>query len=189
VPNVPDCDLYLAHVLQEDQKKATVLRDLVEYCATKGQAIADSMGYIPLPTNIVEKIKAAAAEIGAAGPRYTCAADAHCVGRSGIVMSNHPFALAGSTESVSQPPRGGDYRVERGFRIVAIAAAFLLIALVGYIVWQIGRQALPAVRDYHIEFLTRTDWNVQEKYLEYCRRYGEPSTARWWRCWLAVSVD
>ena len=43
--------------------KAAVLRQLVEYCATKGQAIADSMGYIPLPANVVEKIKVAAAEI------------------------------------------------------------------------------------------------------------------------------
>jgi phosphate transport system permease protein len=78
-------------------------------------------------------------------------------------MTNHPFALAGTAESASQPPRAGDYLVDRMFRTVAVAAAFLLIALVGYIVWQIGRQALPAVRDYHIEFLTRTDWNVQEK--------------------------
>ena len=44
-------------------KKAAVLRQLVEYCATKGQAIADSMGYIPLPASVVEKIKVASAEI------------------------------------------------------------------------------------------------------------------------------
>jgi phosphate transport system substrate-binding protein len=48
---------------RQDQKKAAVLRDLVEYCASKGQAIADSMGYIPLPPSVVEKIKAASAEI------------------------------------------------------------------------------------------------------------------------------
>jgi phosphate transport system substrate-binding protein len=47
----------------QDQKKAAVLRGLVEYCASKGQAIADSMGYIPLPPGVVEKIKAASAEI------------------------------------------------------------------------------------------------------------------------------
>jgi phosphate transport system substrate-binding protein len=47
----------------QDPKKAAVLRQVVEYCATKGQAIADSMGYIPLPANIVEKIKVAASEI------------------------------------------------------------------------------------------------------------------------------
>ena len=48
---------------RQDEKKAAVLRQLVEYCATKGQTIADSMGYIPLPTNVAQKIKTATAEI------------------------------------------------------------------------------------------------------------------------------
>jgi phosphate transport system substrate-binding protein len=47
----------------QDPKKAAVLRQLVEYCASKGQSIADAMGYIPLPAAVVEKIKVAAAEI------------------------------------------------------------------------------------------------------------------------------
>ncbi|MGA8990548.1 MAG: phosphate ABC transporter substrate-binding protein PstS, partial [Rhodoplanes sp.] len=54
---------WLLFYKDQDDKKAAVLRQLVEYCATKGQAIADSMGYIPLPANVVERIKAAAAEI------------------------------------------------------------------------------------------------------------------------------
>ena len=54
---------WLMFYRSQDPKKAAVLRQLVEYCATKGQAIADSMGYIPLPANVVEKIKIAAAEI------------------------------------------------------------------------------------------------------------------------------
>lgn len=54
---------WLLFYKNQDDKKAAVLRQLVEYCATKGQAVADSMGYIPLPANVVEKIKAAAAEI------------------------------------------------------------------------------------------------------------------------------
>jgi len=54
---------WLMFYKKQDAKKATVLRQLVEYCASKGQAIADSMGYIPLPPSVVEKIKAASAEI------------------------------------------------------------------------------------------------------------------------------
>ena len=54
---------WLLFYKEQDDKKAEVLRHLVEYCATKGQAIADSMGYIPLPASVVEKIKAAAAAI------------------------------------------------------------------------------------------------------------------------------
>jgi len=78
------------------------------------------------------------------------------------VMSNHPFAIA-SHESVSQAPSGGEYLVDRAFRVFAVVAAFLLLLLVAYIVWKIGGQALPAIRDYHFEFLTSTSWNVQEK--------------------------
>lgn len=45
---------------KQDTKKAEWMRKLVDYCATTGQSIADSMGYIPLPPNVVEKIKTAA---------------------------------------------------------------------------------------------------------------------------------
>jgi phosphate transport system substrate-binding protein len=54
---------WLLFYKQQDAKKAAVLRQLVEYCATKGQTIADSMGYIPLPAGVVEKIKAATSAI------------------------------------------------------------------------------------------------------------------------------
>jgi phosphate transport system substrate-binding protein len=48
---------------KQDAKKAEWMRKLVDYCVTKGQAISDSMGYIPLPTSVVEKIKTASAQI------------------------------------------------------------------------------------------------------------------------------
>ncbi len=54
---------WLLFYKQQDPKKAEVLRRLVEYTSTKGQAIADSMGYIPLPPSVVERIKSAADEI------------------------------------------------------------------------------------------------------------------------------
>jgi len=41
---------------KHDAKKAEWMRKLVEYCVTKGQSISDSMGYIPLPTNVADKI-------------------------------------------------------------------------------------------------------------------------------------
>ena len=44
---------------KQDARKAEWMRKLVEYCVTTGQSIADSMGYIPLPANVVEKIKTA----------------------------------------------------------------------------------------------------------------------------------
>jgi hypothetical protein len=37
----------------QDDAKAKVLRELVEYGLTKGQAMAPKMGYIPLPENVI----------------------------------------------------------------------------------------------------------------------------------------
>ncbi len=47
----------------QDDKKAEVLRNLVEFCATDGQKVADSLGYVPLPANVVEKVLVAAKQI------------------------------------------------------------------------------------------------------------------------------
>jgi phosphate transport system substrate-binding protein len=48
---------------KQDPQKAEYLRKLVAYGMTEGQKIADSMGYIPLPPNVVEKVMAASAKI------------------------------------------------------------------------------------------------------------------------------
>mgnify|MGYP001766661999 FL=1 len=47
----------------QDDKKAAVLRDFVKYAATEGQKISTSMGYIPLPESVVEKVLAASQQI------------------------------------------------------------------------------------------------------------------------------
>ncbi|AFJ03380.1 Phosphate ABC transporter, periplasmic phosphate-binding protein PstS [Methylophaga frappieri] len=43
-----------------DDEKAKVMRDLIEYMVTTGQKSADSLGYIPLPENVIEKVRNAA---------------------------------------------------------------------------------------------------------------------------------
>jgi phosphate transport system substrate-binding protein len=48
---------------KQDPAKADVLRKLVDYSLTKGQAMADSMGYIPLPQPVIDKVKVAAQAI------------------------------------------------------------------------------------------------------------------------------
>lgn len=40
----------------QDDDKAAALRKLVKYCVEEGQAIADQMGYIPLPENVAAKV-------------------------------------------------------------------------------------------------------------------------------------
>ncbi len=54
---------WLLFYKQQDAKKAEILRKLIAYCATKGQATSDNLGYIPLPAAVVDKVKAAANEI------------------------------------------------------------------------------------------------------------------------------
>jgi phosphate transport system substrate-binding protein len=49
----------LVYKKYSDQKKHDALRELLEYCATEGQKDAESLGYIPLPPSVVEKVKAA----------------------------------------------------------------------------------------------------------------------------------
>ncbi len=48
---------------KQDPQKAKFLRELVDYELTEGQKISDSMGYIPLPASVIEKVKAASAKI------------------------------------------------------------------------------------------------------------------------------
>jgi phosphate transport system substrate-binding protein len=48
---------------KQDAEKAKYLRELVRYGLTEGQKSADKMGYIPLPSNVVEKVLAASAKI------------------------------------------------------------------------------------------------------------------------------
>jgi phosphate transport system substrate-binding protein len=43
--------------------KAKVIRDLVEYCVTEGQKSADALGYVPLPENVIAKVRNAAKTI------------------------------------------------------------------------------------------------------------------------------
>ncbi|WP_294540261.1 phosphate ABC transporter substrate-binding protein PstS [uncultured Rhodoblastus sp.] len=54
---------WLLAYLKQDPAKAEILRKLVAYGLTDGQKIADSMGYIPLPASVAEKVLTASAKI------------------------------------------------------------------------------------------------------------------------------
>lgn len=45
---------------EQDDEKAAVIRDFVEYAITEGQKSSDELGYIPLPENVVERVRNAA---------------------------------------------------------------------------------------------------------------------------------
>lgn len=46
-----------------DPNKAKAMRAMIEYGLTDGQKMAEAMGYIPLPANVVEQVRKAAANI------------------------------------------------------------------------------------------------------------------------------
>jgi phosphate transport system substrate-binding protein len=46
-----------------DPKMAEAIRDVVKYCLTEGQKVSDEMGYIPLPSQVVEVVAKAANNI------------------------------------------------------------------------------------------------------------------------------
>jgi phosphate transport system substrate-binding protein len=48
---------------EQDPAKAEVLRNLVEFGLTEGQKMAPELGYIPLPDNVIEKVREASAKI------------------------------------------------------------------------------------------------------------------------------
>lgn len=71
-----------------------------------------------------------------------------------------PFVLPDS-KSVSQPPSTLAYAVDRTFFYAAAAGALAIIALVIYILFEIGGQALPAIARSGASFLFNTQWDVQ----------------------------
>ena len=78
-------------------------------------------------------------------------------------MAANAFEGAAPPGAITHPPSSNEYLVDRGFRLLAVCGASLIILLVAYILWKIGGQALPAIYNYHLGFLTSTNWNVAEE--------------------------
>jgi phosphate transport system substrate-binding protein len=47
----------------DDPKKATALREVVQYCLTDGQKMSEKLGYIALPEHVVQAASKAAENI------------------------------------------------------------------------------------------------------------------------------
>jgi phosphate transport system permease protein len=75
-------------------------------------------------------------------------------------MATNPFGHVTSASAVSRPPSQTDYTRDGIFRSLAYACALGIILLVAYILWEIGRQAVPAMAAYGLGFITGTAWDV-----------------------------
>jgi phosphate transport system substrate-binding protein len=47
----------------DDPKMAEAIREVIKWCLTEGQKMSDAMGYIPLPSQVVEVVAKAANNI------------------------------------------------------------------------------------------------------------------------------
>ena len=95
-------------------------------------------------------------------------------------MAANAFEAAAPPGAITHPPSSNEYLVDRGFRFLAVCGASLIILLVAYILWKIGGQALPAIYNYHLGFLTSTNWNVQEARFGILPEIWALSTAPFW---------
>src|SRR5262245_105476 len=66
----------------------------------------------------------------------------------------------GRRGSVSGAPSAWDYLADRVFRDLAVAAIWLILFLLAFILWSIGGKALVAMHEYGVAFLVSTTWDV-----------------------------
>src|SRR5919197_957995 len=64
--------------------------------------------------------------------------------------------------SISRPPSTLDTFLDRSFRGLTFAFAWLTIMLMGYLLWRVGGNAAPAIHKYGLSFLTSTTWDVNK---------------------------
>jgi phosphate transport system permease protein len=76
-------------------------------------------------------------------------------------MNAFEQAIAG--EHISGPPSQTDYLLDRSFRGIATICAWLILIVVGLILWEIGAKAVPAISEYRLGFLTGTTWDVNKQ--------------------------
>ncbi len=78
-------------------------------------------------------------------------------------MAINPFEKTPSSSGISGPPSAGDYARDRGFRWIAQGSAWAILVLVVYLIWEIGGQAVPAVTNYGVSFITSSTWDVSNE--------------------------
>jgi phosphate transport system permease protein len=69
---------------------------------------------------------------------------------------------AGAVDSISQPPSTAEVVTDRLFRSGTRLAAWAAVGVVFYVVWNITRQALPAMQAYGAGFLVSTVWDANK---------------------------
>ncbi len=77
-------------------------------------------------------------------------------------MSTRLFEQAGNAASITRPPTLTERFSDGVFRMLAYSCAMLIIVLVAFILWEVGRKAAPAIDAYGLGFWTGTTWDVNK---------------------------
>ncbi len=75
-------------------------------------------------------------------------------------MADNSFSGTASAGTISGPPSRFDYWGDSVFRKIGTSSAVLIVFLLLYILWEIGRFALPAMSEYGFGFIAGTTWDV-----------------------------
>ena len=75
-------------------------------------------------------------------------------------MASNSFKITASASTVSGPPSAREFLADSVFRAVALTCASLIILLLLFILWEVGGQALPAMLQQGLGFVTGTTWDV-----------------------------
>ena len=75
-------------------------------------------------------------------------------------MAARTFDVPETASSISGPPSSAELNRDRVFRGVARAGAGCIIALTLYLLFMIGRQALPAISEHGLGFVFGTTWDA-----------------------------
>jgi phosphate transport system permease protein len=78
-------------------------------------------------------------------------------------VTKNLLARARLSSEITRPPSSGEFATDSIFRAVAYVCAMLIILLVAFILWQIGKQALPAMSEYGLGFWAGTTWDVNKE--------------------------
>jgi len=66
-------------------------------------------------------------------------------------------------KGITRPPGNLEIYSDAGFRAFSIFCAWSIILLILFILWMIGKQAVPAMEKYGFGFLTGTTWDVNKQ--------------------------
>jgi len=78
-------------------------------------------------------------------------------------MIYNPFKEGSSDRTLAMPPSSTDYMKDSLFRSFAYLCALSIVLLVAFIVFQLGSEALPAIKKHGLGFITGTTWDTNNE--------------------------